>query len=79
VKVLLDLDFGLNPKFQQWITNNCRMRTKRETSTWLRKITEERLSMRDSLEHARCSLGVFLKITRLLCPGTKIFFSKKEK
>ena len=81
MKVLLDLDFGLNPKFQQWITNTCRMRTKRETSTWLRKITEERLSitMRDSLEHAKVFFGGFSGDHKTFMSWNKDFLQQERK
>lgn len=79
MKVLLDLDFGLNPKFQQWITNTCRMRTNRETSTWLRKITEERLSMRDSLEHAKVFFGGFSGDHKTFMSWNKDFLQQERK
>ena len=76
VKVLLDLDFGLNPKFHHWF--NCRKRTNRETSTW-EKLLKKDFQCGTTLTMQRCSLGGFLEIRRLLGPGTKIFFNMKEK
>ena len=55
------------------------MRTNRETSTWLRKITEERLSMRDSLEHAKVFFGGFSGDHKTFMSWNKDFLQQERK
>ena len=55
------------------------MRTKRETSTWLRKISAQRLTMRENLEQAKEFFGGFSGDHRTFVSWNKDFLQKEEK
>ena len=55
------------------------MRTNRETSTWLRKISAQRLTMRENLEEAKEFFGGFSGDHRTFVSWNKDFLQKEKK
>ena len=59
--------------------NIWRMRTNRETSTWLRKISAQRLTMRENLEEAKEFFGGFSGDHRTFVSWNKDFLQKERR
>ena len=59
--------------------NIWRMRTNRETSTWLRKISAQRLTMRENSEEAKEFFGGFSGDHRTFVSWNKDFLQKERK
>ena len=55
------------------------MKTNRETSTWLRKMSEQRLTMRENLEQAKEFFGGFSGDHRTFVSWNKDFLQKERK
>ena len=55
------------------------MKTNRETSTWLRKMSEQRLTMRENLEQAKEFFGGFFGDHMTFVSWNKDFLQKEEK